>query len=202
MQDAEAIVHQLFETPDGRRDPYPQYHRLRAVAPIHRSRTLNAWVLTRYDDIWAVLRDPRLGKAYASTMEHRFGADWRRHPSLADHEHSLINVHGADHTRLRRLVSKAFTRRTIDELRPAIERMVDELLEPLAAAAAATSSTRSPFRFRSRSSGSCSASPKPIGRGSATSCAPARRHSRRYRPPRSSPPPTQPIWRSSPTSRA
>jgi len=131
--DAEAIVRELFLTPDGRRDPYLSYHWLRDVAPIHRSTTLNAWLLTRYDDCWAVLRDPWLGKGYAVAMEHRIGADWRRHPSLADHERSVINVHGPDHTRLRRLVSKSFTRRRVDELRPAIERTVDALLEPLAA---------------------------------------------------------------------
>src|SRR5262249_3363176 len=50
-----------------------------------------------------------------------------------DRERSMINVHGPDHTRLRRLVSKAFTRRTVDELRPAIAGIVDSLLEPLGA---------------------------------------------------------------------
>src|SRR5262249_47163692 len=130
---AEAIVRSLFLTPEGRRDPYPHYHRLRDAAPVHRSTTLDAWLLTRYDDCWAVLRDPRLGKSYARQMERRIGADWRRHPSLAERERSMINVHGPDHTRLRRLVSKAFTRRTVEELRPAIARTVDALLEPLAA---------------------------------------------------------------------
>jgi len=131
--DAEAIVRDLFLEPAGRRDPYPHYHRLRDAAPVHRSTTLGAWLLTRYHDCWAVLRDPRLGKNYAGLMERRIGADWRHHPSLADRERSMINVHGPDHTRLRRLVSKAFTRRTVDELRPAIAGIVDSLLEPLAA---------------------------------------------------------------------
>jgi cytochrome P450 len=131
--DPEAIVHDLFLTPGGRRDPYPHYHRLRDAAPVHRSATLGAWLLTRYDDCWAVLRDPRLGKDYAGMMARRVGPDWRRHPSLAQRERSMINVHGPDHTRLRRLVVKAFTRRTVDDLRPAIERMTHALLEPLAA---------------------------------------------------------------------
>jgi cytochrome P450 len=131
--DAEAIVRELFLTPDGRRNPYLHYHRLRDVAPVHRSTTVNAWLLARYDDCWAVLRDPRLGKSYATAMEQRLGADWRLHPSLADQERSLINVHGPAHTRLRRLVSKAFTPRTVEELRPKIAHMVDVLLEPLAA---------------------------------------------------------------------
>src|SRR5262245_18670813 len=131
--DPEAIVHSLFLTPAGRRDPYPHYHRLREAAPVHRSAILDAWLLTRYDDCWAALRDPRLGKNYPGQMEQRVGPDWRRHPALADRERSMINVHGADHTRLRRLVVRAFNRRTVDELRPAIARMVDALLEPLAA---------------------------------------------------------------------
>src|SRR5262245_40558574 len=131
--DTETIVRDLFLAPDGRRDPYPHYHRLRAAAPVHRSTTLGAWLFTRYDYCWAVLRDPRLGKNYARAMERRIGADWRRHPALTDRERSMINVHGPDHTRLRRLVSRAFTRRTVDDLRPAIARMVDALLEPLAA---------------------------------------------------------------------
>src|SRR5262245_5902439 len=131
--DPEAIVHSLFLTPAGRRDPYPHYHRLREAAPVHRSAILDAWLLTRYDDCWAALRDPRFGKNYPGQMAQRVGPDWRRHPALADREHSMINVHGADHTRLRRLVVRAFNRRTVDELRPAIARMVDALLEPLAA---------------------------------------------------------------------
>src|SRR5262245_750792 len=130
--DVEPIVRELFLTPDGRRDPYPYYQRLRDVAPIHRSTTVNAWLLTRYDDCWATLRDPRFGRDYATATEHRIGADWRRHPSLADHERSLIGVHGRDHTRVRRLLSKACTPRTVDGLRPAISCMVDALLEPLA----------------------------------------------------------------------
>jgi cytochrome P450 len=131
--DPESIVHSLFLTPAGRRDPYPRYHRLREAAPVYRSHTLGTWLLTRYDDCWAALRDPRLGKNYPRQMEQRVGPDWRHHPVLADREHSMVNVHGPDHTRLRKLVVKAFNRRTVDELRPAIARMVDALLEPLAA---------------------------------------------------------------------
>jgi cytochrome P450 len=129
--DPEVIVHSLFLTPAGRRDPYPHYHRLREAAPVHRSAMLGAWLLTRYDDCWAALRDPRFGKNYPAQMEQRVGPDWRRHPSLANREHSMVNVHGPDHTRLRRLVVRAFNRRTVDELRPAITRMVEALLEPL-----------------------------------------------------------------------
>ena len=60
--DAEGIVRELFFTPEGRRDPYPRYRRLREMAPVHRSDTLGTWLLTRYDDCHATLRDPRLDR--------------------------------------------------------------------------------------------------------------------------------------------
>lgn len=110
--DTEAIVQELFLTPEGRRDPYPRYRQLREAAPVHRSDALGAWLLTRYDDCHATLRDPRLGKDYARQMERSVGPDWRRHPSLTMREHSMLNVDGPAHLRLRRLVVKAFTRRT------------------------------------------------------------------------------------------
>lgn len=130
---ADAIFTQLFLTAEGRADPYPLYHQLRQVAPVHRT-TLGMWVLSRYDDCWAALRDPRLGKAYAQQIEQRFGPDWRRHPSLTAGEHSMLNTTGPEHTRLRKLVTKSFTPRVIDNLKPVIERVVGELLDPVAEA--------------------------------------------------------------------
>jgi len=125
---AEAVVQELFTTPEGRSDPYPRYHRLRELAPIHRS-DLGMWVLTRYDDCWAAMRDPRFGKDYARQAEDRAGPNWRQHFALTAGEHSMVNVHGPDHTRLRRLVVKGFNRRTVDGLRPFIERTVNTLLD-------------------------------------------------------------------------
>src|SRR6185295_8882231 len=61
---AEAVFSRLFFTPEGRADPYPLYRQLREVSPVHRSSTLGVWVLSRYDDCWAALRDPRFGKDY------------------------------------------------------------------------------------------------------------------------------------------
>jgi cytochrome P450 len=54
-------------------DPYPMYHRLRTEHPVHHS-PLGFWVLTRYEDVVAVLRDPRLAKeALAAFVAARFG---------------------------------------------------------------------------------------------------------------------------------
>jgi cytochrome P450 len=130
---ADAVFRRLFLTPEGRADPYPLYHRLRDLNPVHHT-SLGMWVLSRYDDCWAAMRDPRFGKAYAEQVEQRFGPDWRSHPSLTAGEHSMLNTHGPEHTRLRKLVSRSFTPRMIEDLKPVIRRVVEELLDPIAEA--------------------------------------------------------------------
>ncbi len=129
--DAEAVAVELFRTPEGRADPYPRYHQLRELEPVHRSETARSWLLTRYEDCYSALRDPRLGKDFAERMDNT-RPWWRERPSLARFEHSMLNVDGPYHTRLRRLVSKVFTFRSVEKLRPAIERMVDDFLDRFA----------------------------------------------------------------------
>jgi cytochrome P450 len=130
---AEAVFRKLFFTAEGRSNPYPLYHALREAAPVHRTE-IGMWLLSRYDDCSAMVRDPRFGKAYGRQIEQRFGADWRSHPSLAASEHSMLNTTGAEHTRLRKLVSKSFTPRMIERLKPTIEHTVEDLSDPVAEA--------------------------------------------------------------------
>jgi cytochrome P450 len=104
-------------------DPYPTYHRLRAEDPVHHS-PLGFWVLTRYEDVSAVLRDPRFIKEpLAALVAARFGAEVPRGVGL-----SMLDRDPPDHTRLRSLVSKAFTPRVVEGLRPRIQQIVDELI--------------------------------------------------------------------------
>jgi cytochrome P450 len=133
IEAAERVVERLFFTPEGRADPYPLYHELRAANPVHRT-SRGLWLLSRYDDCWAAMRDPRFGKDYARQIAQRFGPDWRRHPALTSGEHSMLNTSGPEHTRLRKLVLKSFTPRIIESLKPTIERTVAALLDPIAEA--------------------------------------------------------------------
>jgi hypothetical protein len=104
-------------------DPYPTYHRLRTEDPVHHS-PLGFWVLTRYDDVVGVLRDPRFAKeAIAALVAARYGAAM---PSMGL---SMLDRDPPDHTRLRSLVNKAFTPRVVEGLRPHIQQIVDGLLE-------------------------------------------------------------------------
>ena len=113
-------------------DPYPAYAWLREHSPVHRTRLPNgveAYLVTRYEDVRAVLADPRLSKNAATSFPGwtpgRTGIPGEHRSGVAAH---LLNLDPPDHTRLRRLVSKAFTPRRIAEFEPQIRRIADELL--------------------------------------------------------------------------
>jgi cytochrome P450 len=113
--------------PEFHADPYPFYRRLREQDPVHRT-PMGFWVLTRYDDCVAVLRDPRFGREEFQQMLSAVygGEDSDRLPR------SMLFRDPPDHTRLRALVSKAFTPRTIEQMRGHIQEIVDRLLDRVA----------------------------------------------------------------------
>ena len=121
--------------PETRADPYPQYRRLRELDPVHPSFP-GVWILTRYRDVAAVLRDP---VTFSSDSRN---SDLYQAFRQANQDESLSLIEGQtgrtmlfsdppDHTRLRTLVSKAFTARAIEAMRPHIKEITDRLLEPL-----------------------------------------------------------------------
>lgn len=113
-------------------DPYPVYARLRAEAPVQPvpigSHGHRVWMITGYAEARAALADPRLSKDTA-----RFFADRPSNRSLASVvSRTMLATDPPDHTRLRRLVTSAFTSRTVQRLRPRIEAIADELLDDMA----------------------------------------------------------------------
>ena len=116
--------------------PYPPYQRLRERDPIHRSRAIRGWFLFRHADCLAVLRDGRFSaddRNYAGYAQQRAWeiADGLADPNQPD-EPPMLRRDPPDHTRLRKLVSKAFTPRALEQLRPRVEELADRLLTPLA----------------------------------------------------------------------
>jgi cytochrome P450 len=111
-------------------DPYPQYAAMRAGDPVHHS-PIGVWMVFGYDDVRRLLRDPALSVEDANMHETPLTAMSREAlGELADMgNHSMLNVDPPDHTRLRRLVSKAFTLRVIERLRGDIQRLVDDTLD-------------------------------------------------------------------------
>ncbi|HEV8172056.1 MAG TPA: cytochrome P450 [Actinoplanes sp.] len=118
-------------TMEGRDDPYPRYERLRSISPVVRADD-GAVVVTRYADCAAVVRDGRLGHMPPDMLAFLGLPDWADHPALRQLFTSILTMNPPDHTRLRRLVSSTFTARRVQALRPAIEAIVDDLLDRMA----------------------------------------------------------------------
>src|SRR5471032_90181 len=112
-------------------DPYPFYHRLRETAPVFKT-PMGFWLLSRYDDIAASLRDRRFGKDFAGNIQRKYGADRMKEPAIANLSHTMLVVDPPDHTRLRGLVTKAFTARRVADMRSRIRRLVDQQLDRVA----------------------------------------------------------------------
>ena len=102
-----------------RANPYEIYERLRRDDPVHRMRLINAWSLTGYEDAQTVLQDHRRFSSGDNKLEY---APYR----------TMLDLDPPDHTRLRGLVSKAFTPRAVAALGPRVKEIVDELLDDLA----------------------------------------------------------------------
>ncbi|MEW2458623.1 cytochrome P450 family protein [Streptomyces albus] len=120
-------------------DPYPAYAWLREYAPVRRTRLpsgVEAWLVTRYADARQALADPRLSKNprhHAEQGAHgkgKVGIPGERSANLMTH---LLNIDPPDHTRLRRLVSKAFTPRRVAAFAPRVRELADGLIDGFAA---------------------------------------------------------------------
>ncbi|MEU6272330.1 cytochrome P450 [Streptomyces populi] len=116
-------------------DPYPAYEELRARGRVHYYEPTNQWLVPHHADVSALLRDRRLGRTYQHRFTHE---DFGRTAPPPEHEpfhvlndHGMLDLEPPDHTRIRRLVSKAFTPRTVERLRPYVEGLAGELVDRL-----------------------------------------------------------------------
>jgi cytochrome P450 len=117
--------------PEFHANPYPTYQRLRTEDPIHQS--FGTWILTRYTDVKAVLRDPRFCSVpipkRIKDKSHYFEQQQRGLRTLAQMTSKFFfYLDPPDHTRLRGLVSKAFSSKVVEHMRPQIQEIVDELI--------------------------------------------------------------------------
>lgn len=119
--------------PAFRSDPHPVYDELRQRAPVSRN-AAGSVVLTRYDDIARTLRSPDFSRDVQANARLRDDpVSRRRAERRSGAAKTILNLDPPDHTRLRRLVTKAFTPTAIERLRPRIQAMVDVVLDRAAA---------------------------------------------------------------------
>lgn len=147
--DPDGLLIELVATPEGRADPYPRYAALRARAPVHHS-ALGFWVLTRYDDCQQLLRHPGVGKDFSGAAGTVGLTDEQQAQKarFRNDRSNMLTTDPPDHTRLRGLVSRAFTHRTVERLRPRIVALVDELLDDFGAGEAEEVEVMDALAFR------------------------------------------------------
>ena len=120
-------------------DPFPFYRSLSGREPVRRvvtARGVEAWLIARYEDGQAALSDPRLSSDFADAADVRL-LDQLPTSERESFMRSMIRVGPPDHTRLRRLVSKAFTARRVAALRPRVQAITDALLDAVVPAGSA-----------------------------------------------------------------
>src|SRR3990170_675092 len=133
MQEAPPLLFNPLD-PAFRIDPYPVYARLRDEAPVYPA-PFGGWVLSRYADCVAVLKDPHASSDFRNSAAFKpFVAEQGIAPNetVLGGARPFLFLDPPDHTRLRGLVNKAFTPKVVEGLRPRIQQIVDDLLDSVA----------------------------------------------------------------------
>lgn len=124
--------HPLY-VPEARNDPFPIYEQMRSECPVQLvtdPRGIQHWVIVQYEAARAALADPRLSR------DPRLAWDTLRKIKLYDEgeedsEPHMLNADPPEHTRLRQLANKAFTKERVEHLRPRIQEIVDDLVDEM-----------------------------------------------------------------------
>lgn len=122
----------IFST-EFKADPYPFFAQLRATQPVYRTVLADrqaAWLITRYEDVAAVLKDERFVKNRQNARPATQSAKKGWLPSTFDVlQQNMLDLDAPDHTRLRQLVHKAFTPRLIESISQRVQTLADDLLD-------------------------------------------------------------------------
>ena len=127
---ADATLRLVFD-PVARANPYPVYDVMRASEPVYQSE-IGPWFVTGYDDCARLLKEPRLTRRFEDSWEQRaivqnsVGRPW-----FEEQDRWMLWLDPPDHTRLRGLVSKAFTPRYVARLHDRVSEIVDGLVATL-----------------------------------------------------------------------
>lgn len=119
-------------------NPYPAYHVIRKLDPVHWSDSWQSWFVTRYQDVGSLMKDSRLSVSQVGKFSQRLEGEEpmdEAREQLKKIEKWLASfllfTDPPAHTRLRGLISKAFTPRSVELLAPVVQARVERLLQPL-----------------------------------------------------------------------
>lgn len=130
-ESADELLFRIMIDPTSIPDPHPLYKQLRETAPIFRTAATGTWIVSGFDNARNLLRDPRCGSPMDDDSTVRTALDGsprrRRDPDFQ----TMLFMNPPDHTRIRGLVSRAFTPRRIEQLRPEVVAITDGLLDTM-----------------------------------------------------------------------
>ncbi|NUR92141.1 MAG: cytochrome P450 [Nonomuraea sp.] len=129
----QSVSYEVFFSPEFSADPYQVYAGLREKGPVHQVESPTAFtsfVIVDYEHGRAALSDPRFSKSVHNAPEQVRQMMLRDDPVLGD---NMLMSDPPDHTRLRRVIAKAFTPRRVEELRPRVQQITTELVDAMAA---------------------------------------------------------------------
>ena len=133
-QRADEVLHRLLATPEGQADPYPLYHALRQLAPLHRSALDGVWYASSFAACREILGHPHCGKGARITVRrHGVAEDRLRMVERRRRRPSMITANPPEHARLRGVAKGAFIPPRLEDLRRRVACLVDHRLERLAA---------------------------------------------------------------------
>jgi len=131
----ESLIQESLHSGEYYSDPFPLFDELRASAPIHFSETIGGWVLTRFEDIDAVLRDHEnySSKGRVTHLLNQLSSETQARIQLLNAHFAIGLAHSdaPEHRRIRSLLARSFTPRIIDSLRPEINSQANALIAEL-----------------------------------------------------------------------
>ncbi|MEZ5165512.1 MAG: hypothetical protein R2695_03110 [Acidimicrobiales bacterium] len=126
-------------------DPHPLYRALRETAPVFRTALTGTRVISGFDNSRNLLRDPRCGSPMDDDSNVRVAIDGSTRRPRDPEFQTMLFMNPPDHTRIRGLVSRAFTPRRVEQLRGEVEQIADGLLDAMEAAGAAPGTAAGDF---------------------------------------------------------
>jgi cytochrome P450 len=127
QEEADQLVLTLLTNPP--QDPYPLYARLREIAPVHKPAAIPFWTLTRYDDIYQMVKEKKLIRDLDDTRRRAGQPTGTERPFPRSQQHWFVFTNPPEYQPKRALYNTAFNRSYVDTVRPTVTRYVDELLD-------------------------------------------------------------------------
>lgn len=145
--EAERIVHEIFEDPEFNQNPWPRYARLQELFPAYYSHDRGHWMITGRQELEKLLASPKMQALYDQRMD-LLKPDWRNHPGTANPAAFPALRDGQEHREIRRTMMPTWTPAAVEErFREPVRRIATKLVKDFAAKGGGDFSAEVAFPF-------------------------------------------------------